>query len=197
MEQISKGERARLIELMQSCEQTSGMTILQHGQMVSDYAQDLLNHLRYGSPLKYEWRLPEWIYDKRLISNLPDDEVIKDYHLFHDVGKPLCRNVDREGKQHFPDHAMVSKEVWLQAGGSDEVADLISMDMDIHLLKSEGVEEFASRKQANILLLTGLAEVHANASMFGGISSTSFKIKYKHIEKRGKNILQRQLTLLS
>jgi len=31
--------------------------------------------------------------------------------------------------------------------------------------------------------------VHANASMFGGIESTSFKIKFKQISKRGKQIL--------
>lgn len=63
------------------------------------------------------------------------------------------------------------------------------MDMDIHVLKSDGVEEFASRPEAISLLLTGLAEIHANAEMFGGIESTSFKIKFKQINKRGKQII--------
>lgn len=190
MEQISENQRAQLIELMKSCIQTSGMTILEHGEMVSDYASDLLNHLRTGCQLKYQWQLPEWIYSKALITNLPIDQVIHDYHLFHDVGKPLCLTIDEDGRRHFPCHADVSTQLWLDSGGSQEVADLISMDMDIHLLKADGIEEFSSRKQANILLLTGLAEIHANASMFGGITSTSFKIKYKQIEKRGKVIVK-------
>lgn len=38
-------------------------------------------------------------------------------------------------------------------------------------------------------LIAGLSEIHANASMFGGIDSTSFKIKWKQISKRGKKIL--------
>jgi len=63
------------------------------------------------------------------------------------------------------------------------------MDMDIHTIKADGVEEFASRPEAISLLLTGLSEVHSNASMFGGIESTSFKIKFKQLEKRGKKIL--------
>lgn len=65
--------------------------------------------------------------------------------------------------------------------------------MDMHLLKSDNVEPFARRAEAATLLLTSLAEIHANASMFGGIESTSFKIKYKHIAKRGKQIINEWL----
>lgn len=106
------------------------------------------------------------------------------------VGKPACRTVDEDGRQHFPDHAAVSARVWREAGGCEEVAHLIASDMDVHLLKGEGVEEFARRPGAVALLLTGLAEVTANASMFGGIESTSFKIKFKNIEKRGRAIVK-------
>ena len=98
--------------------------------------------------------------------------------------------IDDEGKRHFPNHAEVSYNTYLQLFGNEQVAQLIRMDMDIHLLKSEQIEEFAKRPEAITLLLTGLAEVHSNAAMFGGIESTSFKIKYKQIEKRGKQILQ-------
>jgi len=62
------------------------------------------------------------------------------------------------------------------------------MDMDIHLLKDVGVNDFAQKEEAATLLLTGLAEIHSNAEMFGGIESTSFKIKWKQINKRGKKI---------
>ena len=183
-------DRAALLESMRQCNQTQGMTILQHGEMVRDYYQDLIGHIRDGKPLHHEWRLPEWIFDPLLLEDLPDDDLMAEYHVFHDVGKPVCRIVDGEGKQHFPNHAKVSEQVWRESGGNEDVAVLISMDMDIHLLKDEGVVEFSSRPQARALLLTGLAEIHANASMFGGVQSTSFKIKWKHLNKRGRAILR-------
>lgn len=182
--------RADLILAMRSCNQTTGMTVHEHGMMVSDYYQDLISNLRTGAPLTYEWRLPEWIHDPALLEDLPSDSVMQDYHVFHDCGKPFCRTVDEDGVQHFPDHATVSKEAWLASGGSKEVGELIGMDMDIHLLKGDEVEAFARRPQARALLLTALSEVHANASMFGGIGSTSFKIKWKHVDKRGRAILK-------
>jgi peptidyl-tRNA hydrolase len=36
--------------------------------------------------------------------------------------------------------------------------------------------------------LAGLAEVHSNAKMFGGLASDSFKIKWSQINKRGKAV---------
>lgn len=169
-----------LLEQMRLCEQTPGMTILQHGEMVRDYYQDLTS----GKDLQYAWRLPEWV-GTALSLQTTDPKVVEAYQVFHDCGKPMCRTDDGR----FPNHAEVSKRVWLEAGGDPEVGELIGMDMDIHLLKAEGVEEFARRPQAIALLLTGLAEIHANASMFGGIDSTSFKIKWKHLNKRGRQIL--------
>ena len=106
------------------------------------------------------------------------------------LGKPACRIVDGDGRQHFPGHATVSKRVWLDAGGDAGIGELIGMDMDVHLLKGEGVEAFSHRPQACALLITALCEVHANASMFGGIASTSFKMKWKHVDKRGRAILK-------
>jgi hypothetical protein len=67
---------------------------------------------------------------------------------------------------------------------------LIEMDMDLHKLKADGVAEFSQRPEAATLLLVALAEIHANAELFGGIESTSFKIKWKQIDKRGKAIVQ-------
>src|SRR3546814_7888859 len=75
--------------------------------------------------------------------------------------------------QLFPDHAAISEAAWLAAGGDPEIGDLIGMDMDVHLLKGDDVESFSKRPQARALLITALSEVHANASMFGGIESTS------------------------
>lgn len=39
-------------------------------------------------------------------------------------------------------------------------------------------------------MIAALAELHANATMFGGITSESFCIKYKRLNKRAENILK-------
>ncbi|WP_410950857.1 hypothetical protein [Pseudomonas sp. S1(2024)] len=173
---------------MQDCEQTQGMSILQHGEMVRDFYLDLKGHVTEGAPLRYEWKLPAWATAPALWASLLPATTIENYQVFHDCGKPLCREVDQEGKVHFPDHAKVSAQAWRAAGGAEAEARLIEMDMDIHLLKAEGLAQFAARPEAATLLLTGLCEIHANASMFGGIDSTSFKMKWKHIDRRGKQI---------
>lgn len=182
--------REALLEGMRSCEQTSGLTVLAHGEMVRDHYRDLLDHLRYGSSLRGVWRLPEWIRDPLLLEGLPTDCTMAEYHVFHDCGKPLCRTVDADGRRHFPDHAAVSARAWEDAGGCPVVGDLIAMDMDVHLLKGEDVDAFSRRPEARALLLTALSEVHANASMFGGLESVGFKSKWKHVDRRGRAILK-------
>ena len=118
---------------------------------------------------------------------MPDD-VVFEYILWHDCGKPLCRVVGSDGRQRFPDHAAVSERAWRAVGGSDQAARLMGMDMDVHLLKADGVKVFSSRAEAATLLLVGLCEIHSNAGLFGGIESDSFKIKWKHLDKRGRAI---------
>lgn len=44
--------------------------------------------------------------------------------------------------------------------------------------------------QARTPLVTARSEVHANATMFGDIASTSFKSKWKHVDRRGRAILK-------
>jgi hypothetical protein len=182
---------------MLTCFQFEDMNVLQHGQSIHDWFCDLYDHLVHGKPLKLQWRLPGWLTDAQplLKDKLLDFDILRLYQIYHDCGKPLCRTVDENGKQHFPNHAQISKERWLECSdGSAEalaIAELIGMDMDIHLLKSEGLDEFANRKEALTLLLTGLCEIHSNARMFGGIESTGFKIKWKHLDKMGKRIIER------
>lgn len=113
------------------------------------------------------------------------EKTLKLYTIFHDIGKAFCLQVDSDGKRHFPDHANVSYQIFKQTFNNDIAADLIKHDMDIHLLKANGVDEFVKNPHAITLLLTGLAEVHSNAEMFGGNSSVSFKIKHKSITQRG------------
>ncbi len=178
---------------MKNCEQTKGLSVLDHGISVKNYLFDLINHLRNGDTLKYEWVLPDWLYANKdlILSSLPDDNTLELYTTYHDVGKPFCLTIDSDGKRHFPNHAEVSYNIFKQIFNNDVAAELIRHDMDIHLLKSNGVDEFCNNKFAITLLLTGLAEVHSNAQMFGGLDSTSFKIKNKSINQRGKQILNK------
>jgi hypothetical protein len=176
---------------MSECEQTKGQSVLEHGISVKNYLFDLINHLRNGTPLQYEWKLPDWVLENRdlLISSLPDDETLELYTTYHDCGKPFCLEIDSEGKRHFPNHAEVSYRIFSQVFSNTLAAQLVLHDMDIHLLKSDGVSDFCKNPYALTLLLAGLAELHSNARMFGGTDSTSFKIKWKCINQRGKQII--------
>lgn len=177
---------------MQSCHQFRDMTVLDHGHDVRGWYTELRDFLLYGAKLRSSWVLPAWITELPVCEALAgmDDDVMRLYQIYHDCGKPECRTVDEDGRQHFPDHAATSKRVWLENGGSEEVAELIGMDMDAHLLKPEGVAEFASRPQAIPLLVTALCELHSNAQMFGGIESEGFKIKFKRLSRRGLEVLK-------
>lgn len=178
---------------MKACEQTKGMSVLDHGYLVCKYYDDLYFHLYEDTKLCYEWILPDWVYENKqlILEKLFHEYILQEYMIMHDCGKPYCRTVDEEGKVHFPNHAEVSYVKYLEHYPKYKlVAELIRSDMDIHCLKSEEVEEFAKRPTAISLLIVGLCEIHANASMFGGIDSTSFKIKWKQINKRGKQIIK-------
>jgi len=176
---------------MKSCEQTKGLSVYEHGVSVKNYLFDLINHLRNETPLKYEWRLPDWIYENSnfILSQLPDDKTLELYTVYHDIGKPFCLYIDDDGKRHFPNHADVSYEIFSKLFKNKTAAELVKHDMDIHLLKSDGVENFSKNPLAITLLLSGLSEIHSNAQMFGGLQSDSFKIKWKSINQRGKQIL--------
>jgi len=180
---------------MKTCFQFENMSVLDHGLSVHAWFSDLYGHLMNGSPLTRQWRLPDWIYDPIIKERILDFDLLRTYQIYHDCGKPLCRTVDENGRQHFPNHAEISRQRWLECSDrsetSQQIAKLIAMDMDIHLLKNDGLDEFAQRKEAISLLLTGLCELHSNAQMFGGVDSTGFKIKWKHTNKMGARILER------
>jgi hypothetical protein len=133
--------------------------------------------------------LPDWYwqYRDKLIANIDLGEAYE-YALMHDCGKPYCLTIDADGKRHFPNHAEISYQTYLNMGGSQKIADLIRRDMDIHQLKATGIEEFCKNHNAALHLLAGLAEINSNAEHCGGFESISFKIKYKALCQRGKAI---------
>lgn len=172
---------------MASCQQSQHQTILQHGEAVSTKFEDLIAG-RHGN-----FRLPKWFASNFdfLKSKLPSAELLRMYHIFHDCGKPLCRTLDEEGRQHFPNHAQVSAGLWRVNFGDSLIAELIQHDMDMHLLRPSSAQTYDRLDLAPTLLLTALAEIHANADMFGGIQSDSFKIKFKNLERIGTILISR------
>jgi len=176
----------QLIQDMKNCPQTETQSVYDHGLSVKNHFLQLLEFLKTGQ-IFGQWRLPEWLskYRQEILNNLLPIQIIEEYLEFHDCSKPYCIQYDENGKRHFPNHAELSYLKWLEVGGNPQAAELMKMDMDVHLLKDKDVADFCKRPQAITLLLSALSEVHSNSCMFGGIESTSFKIKYKQIEKRG------------
>jgi hypothetical protein len=173
---------------MANCKQTESMSVLEHGESVWNYTQKILNKYLEG------FRVPNWLtnnYDE-IVNNLHSREIIKDYNVLHDCGKPYCLTIDENGKRHFPNHAEVSKEVYLGLPGANPiVGNLIGLDMALHVLTAEAIQGLKLSKQDSYsLLITALAEIHSNASMFGGIESISFKQKWKTLDRRGNMILK-------
>lgn len=177
---------------MQHCPQTDTQSVYQHGISVKEHTFALIQMLQSGET-QNGWILPNWFfqYRQQILARLLPLDIIEEYTIYHDCSKPYCIQYDNMGKKHFPNHAELSYQKWLEVGGNEDAALLMKMDMDIHSLKDKDVEIFCKKSQAITLLLVGLAEIHSNAVMFGGLDSISFKIKYKQISRRGGAICKK------
>jgi hypothetical protein len=177
---------------MKECPQTDTQSVYEHGVSVKEHIFELISFLKTGQ-VPEGWRLPDWMhmYREQILASLLLEDIIKAYAVFHDCGKPYCLIIDDKGRRHFPDHPEISHNVWLAVSNNKTIAKLILMDMKIHTMKAADVEEFCQHQEAITLLIAGLAEVHSNAKMFGGIDSESFKIKWSQINKRGKAICRK------
>lgn len=139
---MSREERQRLLEAMRGCEQTSGLTILQHGEMVRDYYRDLMDHLRYGSPLRFEWKLPEWVHGPMLIEDLPSDDTMAEYHVFHDVVISTPDNASTDDT-YRPSRLRVKTTMTItdaDQDGSPDIRSMIAAATLIREMKPSGVE---------------------------------------------------------
>lgn len=169
---------------MKEVEQFPGMNVLDHGRDVYARYLDLVS----DKPL-LKWRMPDWIEKMRPLQLPP--EIMKHYLIYHDCGKPSCRVEDADGKQHFPNHAEISYETWMRYAETPEdrqIGQLIRMDMLAHTAKGEEIDSFIRCPEAASLILTGLAEIHSNASYLNALDSDSFKIKFKKLDKIGKRL---------
>lgn len=178
----------KIIDAMKQTMQSGNTSVLDHGYLVRAQYLEIIAFLKGEGEAQDWWRLPTWL-DKTLLDKVYPDKIMEEYQIYHDCGKPYCLITDEDGKRHFPNHAKISQKIWEENGGDPTAASLMGMDMDAHLLRSEDILEFSKRPVAISLLITAVAEVHANAKMMQGTDSDSFKIKSKHLQKKGKLVI--------
>lgn len=177
--------------MLKNHNQTDSESLYDHGRSVWKYTQKLIT----GDTS--DMRIPQWYYDykDRILDSLPDLQTIETYTTFHDIGKSTCLEIDENGKRHYPNHAEISYEKWMELADDDIpnkklIGDLIRYDMLFHTEDAEVI--LAKKLSPSILctlLLSALGAIHANAEAFGGFESDSFKIKCKKLDKRAKKIL--------
>jgi hypothetical protein len=103
------------------------------------------------------------------------------YHINHDMGKPYCIEYDEDGKPHYPNHSQKSYELFKNKFGNNIYAELIKNDMIFHSGTIEEIKSYCNKPIAIHSYATAWAEIYANAELFGGVKSTSFKIKRKKL----------------
>jgi hypothetical protein len=106
---------------------------------------------------------------------------IYQYHINHDMGKPYCIVYGEDGKAHYPNHSQISYELYVSKFGQNVYADLIKNDMIFHSGSMEEIKSYCKNPIAIHSYATAWAEIFSNAELFGGIESTSFKIKKKKL----------------
>lgn len=171
---------------MEQCFQFNEQSVFQHGESVWNYTKNIIA----GDFTNLQ--LPEWFLQNHsfIINNLHNFNIIQQYNVFHDCGKPFCIEYGIDGKKHFPHHAEVSEKIAKDLFCED-VCKLIGLDMLLHTSTVEQIKAInLDIKIAFTLIITSFAELHSNASMFGGTDSVNFKIKYKKLQKNAKTLFE-------
>ena len=169
---------------MAACEQAPNLNMLQHGQLVHEKYKELITSLNDGTAKHAELRA---LYERH-----KSHQVLERYHVYHDCGKHLTLEIGEDGKRRFPNHAEASYQQFLRLWEDDLfTATLIKKDMDFHVLRGEELEDLLKHPLAPILYFTAWAEINANAEMFGGVNSDSYKIKAKRLIQSGKKLLNK------
>lgn len=171
---------------MEKCCQAEDLNMLQHGQLVHEKYKELISSLAAGTSKHAELNA---LYSKY---NLPPPSVLERYHVYHDCGKHLCETIGEDGRRRFPNHAEVSAQQYAHLFPEDGFTiNLIRRDMDFHALKGDDLVQLCKSPFAPILYFTAWAEINANAEMFGGTESESYKIKRSRLIQAGKKLLNR------
>ena len=171
---------------MTRCFHAPGLNMLQHGKMVHVEYVKLLEQLENRT---LDEPVIQQCYDK-LKQNLPPHQVLKRYHYLHDCFKHGVITIDENGKRQYPNHAAISAEQYLRIFPTEGfAAALIKNDMNFHIMKGDDLLKFCKSPFAPILYFTAWAEIAANAEMFGGTQSESYKIKRSRLIQSGKKLL--------
>lgn len=170
---------------MTICYQAENLNMLQHGKSVYKEYRKLIYQLNNSEGDATLLAVYSLIKD-----SIPPPSVLKRYMVLHDCGKHLCLITDENGKRHFPNHAQNSANQFLAIFAEDRFTSiLISKDMDFHLARGEQLETIWKNPLAPILYLSAWASINANAEMFGGKESDSYKIKRSRLIQSGKKFL--------
>ena len=87
-------KRNLVIEEMKRCYQIKDkQTVLEHGLSVYSYFEQLKNNEVQN------WKLPSWWeeYREYIFENILPINIIKEYLIMHDCGKPYCIHYDADG----------------------------------------------------------------------------------------------------
>lgn len=176
---------------MRSCIQSKSaagtQSVLEHGESVYTHYLELLLAAQAGG-FPDGWRTPKWWSGRvaRALASLqPSESTMRNYLRYHDCGKPETLVMDESGRSHFPGHAEASANRWAALGGTEDEVWLMRTDMLLHVGSAEECQSIQGHRLMPGLLFAALSEVHANAQMFGGVESTSFKMKAKQLDRRG------------
>lgn len=194
-----------LKDLMLAGEQSPGINYYMHGEQVADCFEALMllakdNRAMLEAP---HWNLPKWFVDHQqwIYQQLqPKFDVYRKYHVWHDCGKPLVKQLDMQQQAHYPDHAAISAKAYLKAGGDAYIANLIDQDMVCHHLRTVEETKLLSHTNADMLILmvTAVCAMHVcTPSVAEGdtcpvdlTQTTGFKIKLKRIAYNGKIMMR-------
>ncbi len=177
---------------MKETKQFDDQSVYEHCVSVKDHLIKVLDAL---DSKKLDYKLPSWFkYSDLIKDKLLSRDILFEYVLWHDIGKPFCIEVI-DGIRHFPNHAKVSYEIYNQVFDNKIVAELIVHDMDIHIIKEKDIQSFIQNEYCLSLLVVGFAEIIANSKFFGGEDSISYKMKFKQIDRRGSSICNKMFNI--
>ena len=172
---------------MTNCFQFKTQSILQHGLSVHDHYLKIIQALDSKDYSYYQF--PQHLKDiwPKVKKRLYHSDLLKQYHTYHDCGKPFCAETDMSGRRHFKNHALVSYDIYTQIFSDDIVAKLIRYDMMLHAGTDEEIAVFVKENGKRFLFslwMTSLAEIYSNADMFEAQHRMpGFKPKYDRLVK--------------
>lgn len=177
------------------------MRLTPHGEVSDTYLHGVDTWARYrklcsdirSHSIDRSADLPAWLheYGAAWLDRQVDPVAMREYLVHHDCGKPFVMSRDAEGRRHFPGHAEASAKIWAQAGGSALACELMAKDMRLHTCTPDEAASMADDPLTPSLLFAALAELQSNAeSVFGGIDSTSYKIKLKALTRRANALIR-------